>query len=462
MSVNAPATGTQLTKLKSAIHWRFVKLSRVNAALADQALVSGSNFAAAILFARMMGIFEFGRFTLAWMAIEFSAALQYAMISQPMLNIGPKQSGDRAAKYYDAALIQQGLFAFTSAVVIGGGAVLASDVYPAMKSGDLVMPLALATAAHQIQFFLRRYFFSRERRYAALIIDVSRYAIQLGIICWWMFMWHDGMTPRVALWIVAGSASLAATVGATFLGRIRWDGATMRSALRHHWRFGKWLLPSALMFVVSSQVPMVVAGVVLGAVAVGALRAAATVLGLVHVVLLALENFAPSHASRVIMVRGTVAFRGYVRWLTVGVVAFTACIAIGVNVNPGYLIDLIYGNQFAGFGFLVRWYSMIYLFSSMGVVLVIEAAALESTRIIFFAYFGAAVTCLLLTYPVTRFGGMVGVMITLLLVELVRTGTLQWQLRRFHACEGLPYQSSFRHRVQPAVVEEFDVERPHL
>ena len=68
------------------------RYSHVNWALADQAMVSGVNFLTAILLARYLGIEEFGRFTLAWMAVLIAYSIQYAMIIAPMMSIGPKQS----------------------------------------------------------------------------------------------------------------------------------------------------------------------------------------------------------------------------------------------------------------------------------------------------------------------------------------------------------------------------------
>ena len=42
-----------------------------NLSFIDQALVSGGNFVAGILMARAFGLYEFGRFTLVWMVVEF-------------------------------------------------------------------------------------------------------------------------------------------------------------------------------------------------------------------------------------------------------------------------------------------------------------------------------------------------------------------------------------------------------
>ena len=63
----------------------------VNWALIDQAVVSGGNFITTLFIARGLGIDEFGRFTLAWMVVLFTASLHAASIAAPMMAIGPKQ-----------------------------------------------------------------------------------------------------------------------------------------------------------------------------------------------------------------------------------------------------------------------------------------------------------------------------------------------------------------------------------
>ena len=84
-----------------------VRYSHINWALADQTMVSGVNFLTGILLARYLGLEEFGRFTLAWMAVLFVNSLQSGLIVQPMMSIGPKQAEDETSAYYGAVVAQQ-------------------------------------------------------------------------------------------------------------------------------------------------------------------------------------------------------------------------------------------------------------------------------------------------------------------------------------------------------------------
>src|SRR3546814_7993993 len=86
--------GTRLLLRERVLSW----------ALADQVMVSGSNFLMTVFLARYLGLEEFGRFALAWMAVLFAAGIHYALVAAPMMSIGPKQiEADRPA-YFGAVL----------------------------------------------------------------------------------------------------------------------------------------------------------------------------------------------------------------------------------------------------------------------------------------------------------------------------------------------------------------------
>ena len=100
-------TGTNSTSMP-----RLLSLT-TNFSFIDQALVSGGNFVAGILMARAFGLYEFGRFTLVWMVVEFLMSLQFALVLQPMLNIGPKQTEFERTRYFPAVAAQHLLTALS-------------------------------------------------------------------------------------------------------------------------------------------------------------------------------------------------------------------------------------------------------------------------------------------------------------------------------------------------------------
>src|SRR3546814_10183528 len=80
--------GTRLLLRERVLSW----------ALADQVMVSGSNFLMTVFLARYLGLEEFGRFALAWMAVLFAAGIHYALVAAPMMSIGPKRSEEHTSE----------------------------------------------------------------------------------------------------------------------------------------------------------------------------------------------------------------------------------------------------------------------------------------------------------------------------------------------------------------------------
>ncbi|BCL60052.1 hypothetical protein DGMP_07450 [Desulfomarina profundi] len=139
------------------------KYSHVNWALADQAMVSGVNFLTGILFARYLGLEEYGRFTLVWMAVLFCNSFQQAGIIAPMMSIGPKQTPEEEPGYYGAVCVQQVVWSMGCSLLLWLGVRLSYVFYPQWQIENLACPLAVTLLAWQLQDFLRRYFFVRNQ-----------------------------------------------------------------------------------------------------------------------------------------------------------------------------------------------------------------------------------------------------------------------------------------------------------
>jgi len=395
----------------------------MNFAFFDQVLVSSSNFLAGILLARAFGIFEFGRFALAWMFVEFIGSLQAAAIIQPMLNIGPKQAEANRDRYYDAVLAQQaaacmvfGLMAWLAATLTGW---LLSDP----EFDRLALPLCAAIMAYQLQSFFRRYFFARDRPIAALVNDVLRFTVQIAATAALAFAW-PGSTAAVGLWIVAAACAVSALQGVFCFGRPKWNTAAVVDVAVRHWRFSKWLLPSALMYWMTSQGFPLMSGFVLGAAATGGLRAAVSIVGVMNMLLLALDNFAPVQAARAVHDGGPIELRRNIARLALLTGTLVVGTVVLINIDPGYLVHLLYGEHFASVEQLVRWLCAPASIYAISTVLVIWAAALERTRTIFVSYAAATVFTVIATYPLTRYGGLAGVVAGSFLVETIRATVL--------------------------------------
>ena len=399
-------------------------------AFLDQIVASGGNFVGIILLARALGMYELGRFTLAWMVVEFMATLQFAAIIQPMLNIGPKQPEVNSCRYYHAVFAQQAVVCLLFGLIAGAGAKLLGWLADSPGLAGLALPLCAAIMTYQLYEFFRRYLFACGRPAEALCLDLLRFGLQLGAILALPFAWPDA-TAEVGIWIVAAASGVAVTQGVRLFGRFEWNPTVFRSVLVRHWQFSKWLLPSGLLFWTTTQAFMAISGIMLGAAATGALKAATTITGVLNLLLLSLDNFAPVQASHALHVGGSVALRRYIgRLAGLSAILILGAVAI-LNIAPEYIVHFFYGEQYQGLGQLVRLLCAPAAVYGIAAVLVIWAAALEQTRLIFWSYAAATPFSVIVAIPLVQYGGLIGLVLCSLLVESVRVAVLLVPLIRW-------------------------------
>ena len=369
--------------MRSAFKY-FKKYNHVNLALLDQAMVSGTNFLTGILFARFLGVEEFGRFTLTWMAVLFINSIQMAMITVPMMSIGPKQTKNSKSYYYGAIMIQQACFATLSCIAIYIGVKISKLFYPEWSIDHLALPLAAVCFFFQNQDFLRRFFFTTSRHGMALINDTISYLGQLVLLIF-LFFTIDMDTTSVLV-TIAGTSAIAVVFGVFSLKDLSWQYNGSFQIFKQNWNFSKWMTASAVLQWTSGNIFIVAAGSMLGATAVGAIKAAQNIMGISHILFQGLENIVPVKASVHYAQSG---IHGLIRYLKKVILwggFATAIIALTAGVLPGFWLTLFYGLQYQGFGFILQWYAIIYLLIFMGLPLRVGLRTLETTRPIFIAY----------------------------------------------------------------------------
>jgi len=408
--------------------------ANVNWALADQSMVSGVNFLTGIMLARYLGLEEFGRFTLAWMAVLFVNSIQHAAINSPMMSIGPKQAPKDEPAYYGSVVAQQAIFGLAVFVVVWSGTAAVAAVFSDWNITGLALPLACAALTFQVQDFLRRYFFTRGRGGVAFATDALRYGGQL-VILFWLFRTSE-MNSAAALWVIAALAAFGALAVVPAVGSMAWNPETIRATVDRHWHFGKWLVGSALMQWASGQLFFIAAGAMLGAVAVGALKAAQTLMGVSHILLMGLENVVPVRAAKHLQDGGRNALYDYLRRVTIMGESAVAAIAVIAAVAPDFWFSLVFGDQYLGYGYLLRWFALLYLLMSLQLPLRAGIRATESTSIFFWAQVGATLVSLALVYPLLETLQLAGVLIGLIATQVITLATQFHGLRK--ALRSLP------------------------
>ena len=402
----------------------FKKNKHLNLTLIDQAMVSGVNFLTGLLLARFLGIEAFGIFTMLWMVVMFVNSIQFAAISAPMMSLGVKYELQcERDEYYSGVITQQVIFSAITFIFVLVGIELIAHFNPKLYISNFGLPLALTAFFFQNQDFMRRYFFCHEKINLVFISDVLSYLGQLALIFVLYFLFE--ITLVDVLWIIALTSAMSVIVLLSKMNNITFNRKILIKSFKRNYHSSKWLIASALMQWTSGNYFIITAGLVLGPLAVGALKAAQNIVGVTHILFQALENIVPIKASQA-KKKSINHLTDYLKKVVLvgGLIVSAVCLVMGIFSEK--IMNLIYGKDYEDYGFVLTYYSAIYILIFLCLPLRAGLRSLELTKPIFFAYIVMSIFSLVMaTSMINQWGlsgALAGISITQMLM-LVILGT---------------------------------------
>ncbi len=386
----------------------WTRYSHVNWALADQGMVSGTNFLTGILLARYLGLEEFGRFTLAWMAVLFVNSIAHAMIISPMMSIGPLQPEAESPAYFGAVVVQQICFAVLTFILIMFGVRMSGVFFPEWRVEELAFPLACTASIFQLQNFLRRYFFTRMRAVTAFANDAVTYLGRLAGLAW-LFWWYRSNDIAEVLWVITASYAIATAIGSPGLRGLVWRAQHWFSVAKRNWRFARWLVASAVLQWGIGNFFLIVVASVIGAPAVGGYRAVQNIIGVTHILLFGLENVVPPQASRHFYAGGRRALFAYLRKVACLGGGMTLGLALLIAAAPEFWLNLVFGGDYVAYAYILPWMALCNPIVFLNFPLRVGLRTLEETRPVFTSYLFATCLNLATAYPLVGYFGLFGV-----------------------------------------------------
>ncbi len=394
------------------------KHKNVNWAIVDQAIVSAINFATGILIARNLGLEDFGRFTLLWMLIIFLQGVQHSIITSPMLSLAPKYANNKIEYYFGAIFIQQLVWVVVSAALVFVLMLLSVKILPHWRINHLILPLICSLVSLQMQDFFRRYFFAIHKPNLAFMNDSLSYLGQLLLLL--ILFYNNEMKIQSVLWVVALTSLLACCLAIFYMKHWRISNKFTINVFLQHWNFSKWLLYSTLMQWISGMnFFLIITGIVLGPISVGAIKSAQNIVGLINIIFLAMENFVPNAATRALVVGGKDGLVKYINnVMMIGLIA-TLSLSVFFGLSAEYWMEIFYGIEFVEFSYLVQWFSIIFVLFFPSLPFGAGLKALEMTRSLFRAQFVAVCFSVIFAYPLISTMGLYGYLIGAIGVRII-------------------------------------------
>ncbi len=385
---------------------------------ADQAILSGTSFLITIILTRLLGLSQVGIYTLIWILVLFAQSLHQAGIISPMLVFGARNMSDNKRVEYFSALFGVH-FVFIALIALGTGLFMHFYLqwYPETHLHWIRIKLPLLIILVLNNDFFRKRLYMKEQHYKAALVDGLSYA---GLIAALLI---GGGRKQLSLDLVFSfmlMAQLCASVLFLILSPLRLvSKEALYKVLQQHWDYSLWLLLAAVFQWFAGNVLLLVAGRYLSMELLGALRIMQNLMGVLNVVLLSFESYIPVSASRIFSHAGHSAMFTYLKGTLKKAVMLFAAPLLFFYFFPEFIIRISYGAVHVDYAYLLKAYSLLYIFIILGMILRIGLRVIEKTRAVFFSYLLTASVSAAIAKPLVVHLADLGVIVGLLVAQVV-------------------------------------------
>lgn len=327
--------------------------------IADQVLVSGSNFLLAILIARFLGISSFGVYSIAQAYVLYSFSFQSAAVVSPMMTIVP---GAEKSKRYGLICGFFGLSLFgvmTTALIVGFFASVLGFYFESLRLGDIIFPVLLTIATSQIQDWVRRSLYADSDNRMAFAADFFAYFLQVLLVG--LLAWNLLLSVSAAFWVASVCFTISSGVVIYRKGWVpNWKSA--KFIYINNWRHGRnLLLSSQLQWLGASGVVMFGAGMI-GAQAAGAIRAAQSLLGPVNFILQWMDNVYPVRSANILSKHGYLGLVIYLKKIGLIGALIVLFFVLFLALFDEAIFSFVFGESFRPFAVLVVLQGVYFFF----------------------------------------------------------------------------------------------------
>ncbi|MFK8039674.1 MAG: lipopolysaccharide biosynthesis protein [Crocinitomicaceae bacterium] len=382
--------------------------------LVDQGVVSGVNFLMGILLTKLLGLDQYGVFAFLWMLVFFVSSIHQAFIVSPMYTLNAKQKNQ--IKYVSQLFSLQILFSVVTFFCVWLVASILLSYYPEYNFTYASIAIALTAAVYVLHDFMRRLFFSFKAKTKALTVDIIGYGLQPFII--FAFYWFQELTLLTVL--VSIISSLTTGIIVSFLispfPKLTFQ---MGETVQAHWRFSVYLIGTSILQWLSGNLFIAMAAGLLGPIAVGVIRMSQNIVGVLHVLFLALENSIPLKAAELLQAEGKVKMLQFIGKTIKQSVWPVIALLVAVILLSKTIISQLYGAEYIEYQYVLYTFCLLYAFVFVGTFLRFVIRTLEHNKTIFISYVATSIFSLFLAKIMVQELNIVGVLLGLIISQLI-------------------------------------------
>jgi O-antigen/teichoic acid export membrane protein len=373
-------------------------------AVADQMLISATNFISIILLARAASQSAFGEFTLVYLVLLFFNSVQAGIVTQPHNILGVTRRGDDYRVYTSSTALGQ-IFLSVLAVLLGLGAWGIAAV-AGLGIAPLLLALVPATISWQILEFSRRILYTENRVILATLNDLISCGGQSIVVAW--LWWHNALSGAAVFHAISLTSLAGGTLGLwqirrSFSARISW------AAFRDNWHFGKWVVGGEIVgHWLSAQSFVYLAAAILGAASAGVLKAIHTIFGPTRILADVMCTMLPIRFSRVLAERGRAEMHAQLMLTYILTAPILGAYCLGVAIFAKPILWFLYRDRYIQSAPVLCVYAIAAFTSYMTMIVAAALRARRSTRRLFDGQLYGSIIAIPIGWAAIHFAGVQG------------------------------------------------------
>jgi O-antigen/teichoic acid export membrane protein len=369
--------------------------------LLDQAVFSGTSFLLTLLIARITEVESFGEYSAYMLGIYLLVNTAGAFVIQPFQVLLGKSKNIRA--YISFTFWLQII-----ALMLVMGIVFAAMYFLKPGISFSILPFAAGFILHD---FARKILLALNKQLQTLLLDTASSVFLLMGLYFFNQQTEKSIAELMEYFAMAYIPPFLFLT--TVLLPFVYDKNLIKECFSLHLKEGKWLFFTAITQWWSGNLFVLASGIYLGAGALGALRLAQSLLGVLNVLLQTFENYVlPQTAFKILSsTESAISYLGDMSQkaalLFLPVLGFTFLFAEQIMVIAG-------GSEYSEFAYVLRGMSLLYVFIFLGQPIRLIIRALLLNKHFFYAYLISLSFALVFGHPLLSNYGLSGAIMGLI------------------------------------------------
>jgi len=316
--------------------------------IGDQAIVSGTSFATAIIIGRATSRDQLGLYYLTLTVVLVAITIQQSLISAPYAVFRSHRKGMDLSEYSGSVWVHHVLLIIASMLLLLVG-IAALSIIGGVEVARHYWVLAVACPMLMLREAIRRFAFASLNMTTAIAIDVTVAALQLSGL---LALWYLDQWSIATIFGVMSGACAVACIG-WLVSEPKFPSFVRQRFFpdwRHNWSFAKWVFANAMIIeTIPFIIPWIV-GLALGPTAVGLLMASTSLVGIAGIFVLGLGNFVTPKAAQAFASGGVNGLRQVLVVAILSLLMVFGTLCSFVFIAGDTFVVFVYGDSFSGQG----------------------------------------------------------------------------------------------------------------